>query len=61
MFTYLVENHDVKLFGIEANFAACYDINKYVTTGEGNAKEVLSRNGYCVWQKWRFSAPHNHL
>ncbi len=41
MFEYLVENHDVKLFGIEANLAACYDINNYVTTGEGNAKEAL--------------------
>jgi erythromycin esterase-like protein len=41
MFEYLVENHDVKLFGIEANLAACYDINKYVTTGEGNAEEAL--------------------
>ena len=50
MFKYLVEKQDVKLFGIEANFAACYDINKYVLTGEGNAKEELSRNGYWVWQ-----------
>ena len=50
MFTYLVEKQDVKLFGIEANFAACYDINKYILTGEGNAKEALSRNGYWVWQ-----------
>ena len=41
MFTYLVENHNVILFGIEAYFAACYDINKYVTAGEGNAKEAL--------------------
>jgi erythromycin esterase len=49
-FKYLVENQDVKLFGIEANFAACYEINKYVLTGEGNAKEALSRNGYWVWQ-----------
>lgn len=28
MFNYLVEKQNVKLFGIEANFAACYDINK---------------------------------
>jgi erythromycin esterase len=50
MFKYLVEKQDVKLFGIEANFAACYDINKYVLTGEGNAKEALFKNGYWVWQ-----------
>jgi erythromycin esterase len=50
MFKYLVERQGVKLFGIEANFAACYDINKYVLTGDGNAKEALSRNGYWVWQ-----------
>jgi len=50
MFKYLVEKQDVKLFGIEANFAACYDINKYVLTGEGNTKEALSKNGYWVWQ-----------
>ncbi|MFM2228265.1 MAG: hypothetical protein RL664_1608 [Bacteroidota bacterium] len=50
MFKYLVEKQHVKLFGIEANFAACYDINKYVLTGEGNAKEALLKNGYWVWQ-----------
>jgi erythromycin esterase len=50
VFKYLVQKQNVKLFGIEANFAACYDINKYVLTGEGNAKEALSRNGYWVWQ-----------
>ena len=50
MFKYLVEKQAVRLFGIEANFAACYDINKYILTGEGNAKVALSRNGYWVWQ-----------
>jgi erythromycin esterase len=50
VFKYLVQKQNVKLFGIEANFAACYDINKYVLTGEGDAKEALSRNGYWVWQ-----------
>jgi erythromycin esterase len=50
VFKYLVKHQNVKLFGIEANFAACYDINKYVLTGEGDAKEELSRNGYWVWQ-----------
>ena len=50
IFKYLVEKQEVRLFGIEANFAACYDINKYVLTGEGNAREALSRNGYWVWQ-----------
>jgi len=50
VFKYLVQNQNIKLFGIEANFAACYDINKYVLTGEGDAKEALSRNGYWVWQ-----------
>lgn len=50
LFKYLVEKHNIKLFGIEANFGACYDINKYVIYGEGNAKEALSKNGYWVWQ-----------
>ncbi len=50
LFKYLVVKHNVKLFGIEANFGACYDINKYVIYGEGNAKEALSKNGYWVWQ-----------
>lgn len=50
LFQFLVNHHDVKLFGIEANFAACYDINKYILTGRGNAKEALSKNGYWVWQ-----------
>ncbi len=50
VFKYLVQNQNVKLFGIEANSAACYDINKYILTGEGDAKDALSRNGYWVWQ-----------
>jgi erythromycin esterase len=50
VFKYLVQKENVRIFGIEANFAACYDINKYVLTGEGNAKEALSRSGYWVWQ-----------
>lgn len=49
-FKYLVTYHDVRLFGIEANFAACYDINQYVLTGEGNAKEALFKIGYWVWK-----------
>jgi erythromycin esterase len=50
IFQYLVNHQGVKLFGIEANFAACYDINKYILTGEGNPKDALSKNGYWVWQ-----------
>jgi erythromycin esterase len=49
LFTYLVTKHNYKLFGIEADFAACQKINEYVTTGRGNAKEALTNNGYQVW------------
>lgn len=49
-FKYLVIEQNVRIFGIEANFAACYDINKYVLTGKGNGKEALLKNGYWVWK-----------
>ncbi|MFN6378625.1 MAG: erythromycin esterase family protein [Flavobacteriales bacterium] len=49
-FMYLVKEHSVRLFGIEANFAACYDINKYVLYGDGDAKDALMKNGYWVWK-----------
>lgn len=49
-FKYLVKHHNVRLFGIEANFAACYDINRYILTGQGNAKDALFKNGYWVWK-----------
>jgi len=49
-FKYLVKEHQVRLFGIEANFAACYDINQYILTGKGNAKDALFKNGYWVWK-----------
>ena len=49
MFQYLVQKHNYKIFGIEADFA-CQKINDYVLNGKGDAKEALSHNGYYVWQ-----------
>ena len=34
MFRYLVEEHNVKVFGIEASYAGCLYVNDYVQEGK---------------------------
>lgn len=35
----------LRLVGFEANFAACLDVNEYVTRGEGSARAALEQEG----------------
>lgn len=43
---YLVEEHGLRLLGVEANFAAALDINDYVMSGDGTAEAVLCQD--CI-------------
>ncbi|MEO1527449.1 MAG: erythromycin esterase family protein [Planctomycetota bacterium] len=49
VFRHLVENHDFKLFGIEASFAACVPINDYVLTGKGDPRKAIKGQGFWTW------------
>lgn len=48
-FKYLVNNYNLKIFAIEANFGDCLAINSYIRKGEGNPKELLSKINYWIW------------
>ncbi len=50
MFRHLVENHGVRLFGIEASFAACLPIDEYVQTGAGDPRAALKGQGFWTWE-----------
>jgi erythromycin esterase len=41
LFRYLVEEHDIRMLGLETNFAALLDVNGYVMRGEGTAETTL--------------------
>lgn len=45
LFRYLVENHGVRLLGLEANFAATLEINEYVLRDSGTAEQALRQDG----------------
>lgn len=49
MFRYLVQEHGVKVFGIEATYAGCLYINDYITEGIGNLDSVLNRLEFWTW------------
>lgn len=51
LFRYLVEEHDVRMLGLEANFAAMLDINDYVVRGEGTAEAGLSQD--CIHRPYQ--------
>lgn len=44
LFRYLVREHDVRMLGLEANFAAALDINEYVLHGDGSAAAALCQD-----------------
>jgi erythromycin esterase len=44
LFQYLVETQGVRMLGLESNFAATLDINEYVVSGDGTAREALSQD-----------------
>ncbi|HBE70047.1 MAG TPA: hypothetical protein DDW52_18020 [Planctomycetaceae bacterium] len=49
VFRYLVEKHGVRLFGIEASYAACLPIDAYVVTGLGDPREAIAGQGFWTW------------
>ena len=49
MFRYLVQEHGVKVFGIEATYAGCLYINDYITEGIGNLDSVFNRLEFWTW------------
>ncbi|MFN3190018.1 MAG: erythromycin esterase family protein [Aureliella sp.] len=49
IFRYLVEEQGVRLFGIEASYAACTPINNYVRSGVGDPREAIKGQGFWTW------------
>ena len=43
LFQHLVADRNVRMLGLEANFAALLDVNEYVLNGDGTAEDALSR------------------
>ena len=50
IFRFLVTNMGYKLFGIEANFAACRVVNNYILNGQGDAKQAISGLRFWTWR-----------
>lgn len=46
---FLVEERDVRLFGLEANFAEAMAIDRYVRTDEGTAEAALDGLDFWIW------------
>jgi erythromycin esterase len=51
IFQYLVEHHNHKAFGFEADFAECIYLNNYVTKGEGDLLDLMKL--YMHFWTWR--------
>lgn len=51
IFQYLVEHHNHKAFGFEADFAECIYLNNYVTKGEGDLPDLMKL--YMHFWTWR--------
>ncbi|MEM6471472.1 MAG: erythromycin esterase family protein, partial [Planctomycetota bacterium] len=49
LFRHLVEKHGVRLFGIEASYAACLPINDYVQSGVGDPRAAIKGQGFWTW------------
>ncbi len=49
MFEYLVQEHGFRMFGIEASFAACLPIDRYVQTGVGDPRAAVAGQGFWTW------------
>ncbi|SMO86814.1 Erythromycin esterase homolog [Gracilimonas mengyeensis] len=46
---WFAQEHDTLLVAIEANMPEVREINNYILTGKGDAKEALADLGYWVW------------
>lgn len=49
-FKYLVENHNFKVFGIEASYGECNYINDYIQSGEGNIDTIMTYFNFWTWR-----------
>ena len=49
MLKFLVTEMGYRLFGIEANFTECRDINDYVLNGKGNIKDAIANMYFWTW------------
>lgn len=49
MLEYCVQELGCTLFGIEASYTKCLPINDYVLYGKGNVHEVVSGQGFGIW------------
>lgn len=51
IFKYLVEKHGFKIFGFEADFAESIYIDRYITTGEGDLRQLMkTKMHFWVWR-----------
>ena len=51
IFKYLVENHGFKIFGFEADMGESIFIDRYITTGKGNIKNLmLNKMHFWTWK-----------
>tara|TARA_R110000868_G_scaffold244231_1_gene500374 strand:- start:376 stop:1623 length:1248 start_codon:yes stop_codon:yes gene_type:complete len=48
-FKYVVKNHGVKNFAIEASYGNCIAINNYIHGEVGDSKTLLSQIGFWTW------------
>lgn len=53
---FLVTEMDFNCFAIEAGYAACIPINEFVLFGKGTREEVLTGQGFVVWDTKEMSA-----
>ncbi len=49
MLEFLVKEMGYTIFGIEASYVGCKPINDYVLYGKGNSRDVLTGQGFWVW------------
>jgi erythromycin esterase len=50
MLKFLVTKLGFKLFGIEANFTQCRQVNDYVMYGKGTAEKAIGEMQYWAWE-----------
>ncbi|MCH7905242.1 MAG: erythromycin esterase family protein [Armatimonadetes bacterium] len=49
MFRYLVENQGFRVLALESDFASTLDMDRFVTTGQGDATAALLEQGFWTW------------
>jgi erythromycin esterase len=54
VFKYLVTEMHFKIFGLEAGFAECLQVNDYILYGKGNVKQAIRGMRYWMWSNRDF-------